>query len=1378
MQQFNINNKILMGLSLLFFLFIILNLIIPVIADINGGEGPFSSPEGQLVPLWVNLTRDDMFFADGNDVYIVANFSCSGTSVCNSTTQATANFSQIGGSGTVDGLYKTNSSDASWVLFEFNDTVNFTAIGTLPFSMSPMNVTVNATDGNGTDSLDELLDAPVVLVNMTYPPGCPPPNENVPLPPMIPLNNGTMVNISGCYQCPSSYRENAWLNTTNATDYWMICGPTFGGSTTNFTEVASTGNFSNFHLVLDVPGRGRINFTENVSFTSQQHSQAIMEFAVKGIMSSGRIGMNESEWNGSSTRPNLNLSAELTIYNVSQGLDISGVPQIFRYDHNSESGSPCPLEICSDFSWDGENITFTVTSWSDYGLSDAINVSLNTPSDNDYSNTRNVNFTFIPTWSPSVTMENCTLYGNFTGNWEGNQTNQTVLVNDTTNRINNTLGSDGAYIWNVYCYDTTNQYDFYSSNWTTIIDTSLPNWSDNKSSPSSPSSYSSGQEYQFNITWSDDNLDTVQIEHNFTGSSTPHNDSFTGKNGDEYYFNVSDLASGIYVWRSFANDTAGNTNVTNQWVFVVIRATPSFSSSVTSPINYETASDYSGSESNSGDTDCSYTLLRNGTQISTGSSVSDTTILGVGAYNYTYNTTGCENYTAAQDEEILVVNQKTPTITITGVTNGTYPQAETVYWGSDDINGLTIIAERNDSNIDSENNTQVILEAELYNYTVYTNGNENYTTSLTTVWNNVSRADPSSGMTLTLDGDSSSSQVRIYSNSTDIQSSESNTGDEGCEYVLVQNGTVISNGTKTLAARAYNFTYNTTGCANYTFGSKEIILTVNRGLSNISLFIDGTEGNKNVANNTGVNITIVNNVSSTIVNMTTNRTGWSQSSNVTPYENTSEIIYGTIGDVINVTGWWNGNENYTSDSQNYYITIEERSPLWNDTFGYLGSNISNPEPGDGVLLYGMAYDEVALNWTWLATNESSSWENKTQNYSSPANMSGSSASWTWSNFTWSNSSIPRGTIVGWKIYYNNSAGKENVTSIQTFTVATTTTTTTSTTTTTYGGGGGGGGSITLPKKHEKRMIFSKVTPGAASIMKITNPEIGLKQIKISVKNQARNVRITVTKLDDKPASVTHEISGKVYKYIEIGTNNLEEDNLEDAEIEFEVNKTWISNNNYDPFKVKLKRYLNGWQELKTELTDQDNDYYYYKAPTPGFSYFVITAEEEVEEEKTEEGPICGDGVCEEGETSDTCSSDCPKPTNTPSCGNGVCEEGEDCDSCSDDCPCAEGYICSDGICRAETQGAGKFPLKVIIIVVLIFVTLGVIAWLVKSLKEEHNLRSREFEDLGTEKKFEKEEVFEEEKDLNTGEFQDLNLEKEGVREEFFEEKPEEEYFNP
>jgi hypothetical protein len=68
--------------------------------------------------------------------------------------------------------------------------------------------------------------------------------------------------------------------------------------------------------------------------------------------------------------------------------------------------------------------------------------------------------------------------------------------------------------------------------------------------------------------------------------------------------------------------------------------------------------------------------------------------------------------------------------------------------------------------------------------------------------------------------------------------------------------------------------------------------------------------------------------------------------------------------------------------------------------------------------------------------------------------------------------------------------------------------------------------------------------------------------------------------------------------------------------------------------------------------------------------------------------------------------------------------------------------------------------------------------LVKSLKEEHNLRSREFEDLGTEKKFEKEEVFEEEKDLNTGEFQDLNLEKEGVREEFFEEKPEEEYFNP
>ncbi|MBI5697891.1 MAG: DUF2341 domain-containing protein, partial [Thaumarchaeota archaeon] len=54
-------------------------------------------------------------------------------------------------------------------------------------------------------------------------------------------------------------------------------------------------------------------------------------------------------------------------------------------------------------------------------------------------------------------------------------------------------------------------------------------------------------------------------------------------------------------------------------------------------------------------------------------------------------------------------------------------------------------------------------------------------------------------------------------------------------------------------------------------------------------------------------------------------------------------------------------------------------------------------------------------------------------YSSPMNMN-DATSWTWSNFTWQNSSVAQGTVIGWRIYYNDTSGNENVTSLATFTI--------------------------------------------------------------------------------------------------------------------------------------------------------------------------------------------------------------------------------------------------------------------------------------------------------------------------------------------------------
>jgi len=177
-----------------------------------------------------------------------------------------------------------------------------------------------------------------------------------------------------------------------------------------------------------------------------------------------------------------------------------------------------------------------------------------------------------------------------------------------------------------------------------------------------------------------------------------------------------------------------------------------------------------------------------------------------------------------------------------------------------------------------------------------------------------------------------------------------------------------------------------------------------------------------------------------------------------------------------------------------------------------------------------------------------------------------------------------------------------------FTSSVTVPSTVTTTTPSSGGGGGGGGGAAVNKTHKKTQTWTKITPGSATIMKITDPEIGLKIINITVRNPAQTVTITVTKLDGKPATVVHEIIGKVYKYIDINAANINETHIDKVKIQFEVNKSWINANSIDPNTIALNRYKNGWEKLSTKKTSEDNDFVYYEAETTGFSTFAISGE--------------------------------------------------------------------------------------------------------------------------------------------------------------------------
>ncbi len=142
-------------------------------------------------------------------------------------------------------------------------------------------------------------------------------------------------------------------------------------------------------------------------------------------------------------------------------------------------------------------------------------------------------------------------------------------------------------------------------------------------------------------------------------------------------------------------------------------------------------------------------------------------------------------------------------------------------------------------------------------------------------------------------------------------------------------------------------------------------------------------------------------------------------------------------------------------------------------------------------------------------------------------------------------------------------------------------------------------------------------------MNINKEEISFKEIEINIKNPANNVEITVTKLDEKP-SATENPKNKVYQYLEIKKENIEDKAINNAVINFKIEKSWLNTNNADEDAVALSRYTTSWQELKTEKTDSDNNFIHYKAETPSFSFFAVTAEEKIQEienittEETEE----------------------------------------------------------------------------------------------------------------------------------------------------------------
>ncbi|MBI2047086.1 PGF-pre-PGF domain-containing protein [Candidatus Pacearchaeota archaeon] len=166
-----------------------------------------------------------------------------------------------------------------------------------------------------------------------------------------------------------------------------------------------------------------------------------------------------------------------------------------------------------------------------------------------------------------------------------------------------------------------------------------------------------------------------------------------------------------------------------------------------------------------------------------------------------------------------------------------------------------------------------------------------------------------------------------------------------------------------------------------------------------------------------------------------------------------------------------------------------------------------------------------------------------------------------------------------------------------------------------GGGGGGGGTTsatvtkTLDSESKVVAVIVEATPVTVTITK--SDSLGVSEISIESTEKIENVKVSVDKLSGQPATVSTAPvaaggSSGVYSYLKIEAPQAS-GKIKDADITFDVKKSWIAEKGINAKDVVLQRYTTKWTELPTTLLSENAEKATYKATTPGFSFFAVTA---------------------------------------------------------------------------------------------------------------------------------------------------------------------------
>ncbi|MBI4015632.1 MAG: hypothetical protein HY362_02855 [Candidatus Aenigmarchaeota archaeon] len=273
----------------------------------------------------------------------------------------------------------------------------------------------------------------------------------------------------------------------------------------------------------------------------------------------------------------------------------------------------------------------------------------------------------------------------------------------------------------------------------------------------------------------------------------------------------------------------------------------------------------------------------------------------------------------------------------------------------------------------SKSSTETIkLGAGTYSYKVNMSSNANYSANDTGASYTLTVNTLTPTITLTI----SPSSPITYPTTSQSNCSSSNT-DAGVTVKLYRNISSLSFDVTTpensttfrLNVSTWQYICNSTATTNFTVGSSSLNYLVNKGATNLTVLLNGTDGNRDYNDTDTLNITVLLNSTTQALNFSvqtvkidSNFTGWINATSGAPPLINLTGPFSTAGN-YNVTGYFTGDENYSAGARTVYANVS--GAACSISLG-LSTNLSAPI-GYDVINPGTTINATGNNGTGVTT---------------------------------------------------------------------------------------------------------------------------------------------------------------------------------------------------------------------------------------------------------------------------------------------------------------------------------------------------------------------------------------------------------------------------